>query len=400
MKEATIMTNNTTTASQQVPVTILTGFLGSGKTTLLNYILTEKHGHRIAVIENEFGEVDVDSDLVLTSEEEIFQMTNGCICCVIDVRTDLVRILQKLLARSEKFDHILVETSGLADPTPVAATFFMDNEVARQVSLDGVVTLVDALHIEGHLDDPQLQGIDNQAVDQIVAADRIIINKTDLVDEAAIVALEKRIRRINAGAQIMRSSHAQVDLTKILGIGGFSSSSAMATDPHFLDEHEHAHVCDDTCEHDHEHEHEHDHVQAGGAAHGHMHDPSVQSVSFVFDMPFNKQALDAHLAQLLATHGDDIFRLKGILAIAGDDRRYVLQGVHRVLELRSADAWDSATRSSKVVFIGRNLDRRSLQTGLLECVYAAEAAPRETLRVPGLSPMPVRDTNDVAEENK
>ncbi len=206
------MTNPNLPTARPVPVTILTGFLGSGKTTLLNHILTERHGHRIAVIENEFGEIDVDSDLVLTSDEEIFQMTNGCICCVADVRTDLVRILKKLFERSDKFDHILVETSGLADPTPVATAFFVDDEVARQVKLDGVVTLVDAVHIESHLDDPALHGFDNQAVDQIVAADRIIINKIDLADEPQLAALERRIRGINEGAQILRSSHAQVDL--------------------------------------------------------------------------------------------------------------------------------------------------------------------------------------------
>ncbi|MEC5160700.1 MULTISPECIES: CobW family GTP-binding protein [unclassified Janthinobacterium] len=367
---------------KQVPVTILTGFLGSGKTTLLNYILTEKHGLRIAVIENEFGEIDVDSDLVLTSEEEIFQMTNGCICCVVDVRTDLVRILQTLLARSDKFDHILVETSGLADPTPVAATFFMDNEVARQVCLDGVVTLVDALHIDSHLSDPALAGMDNQAVDQIVAADRIIINKTDLVDDAALQLLERRIRGINQGAQIMRSSHAQVDLGKILGIGGFASSSVLACDPHFMDEHEH--VCDDVCAHEHGHEHGRADAGAHGARrdHGHAHDPSVLSVSFTFGAPFNKQGLDAYLAQLLAERGDDLFRLKGILSIAGEGRRYVLQAVHRVLELRAADAWDgAAARSSKLVFIGRNLDRAGLDAGLRACIETP--APRAILGLPG-----------------
>jgi G3E family GTPase len=165
----------------QVPVTILTGFLGSGKTTLLNYILTQRHGHRIAVIENEFGEINIDSDLVVAADEEIFELTNGCVCCVGSARADLLRILQELMKRREKFDHILVETSGLADPTPVAATFFVDTEVARQVSLDAIVTLVDAKHIGGHLDDPSLQGHDNQAVDQLVIADRIILNKIDLV---------------------------------------------------------------------------------------------------------------------------------------------------------------------------------------------------------------------------
>ncbi|MES2257687.1 MAG: GTP-binding protein [Pseudomonadota bacterium] len=374
-----------------VPVTILTGFLGSGKTTLLNYILTEKHGLKIAVIENEFGEIDVDSDLVMTSDEEIYQMTNGCICCVIDVRTDLVRILQTLLARPDKFDHILVETSGLADPTPVAATFFMDNDVARQVCLDGVVTLVDALHIESHLSDPTLVGMDNQAVDQIVAADRVIINKTDLVDDAAIAALEKRIRGINQGAQILRSSHAKVDLSQILGIGGFLSSSALVADPLFLDDHdedhghghdhehghEHDHVCDDACAHDHDHEHGAEHTYIAG----HAHDPSVASVSFTFDAPFDKPLLDAWLAQLLAEHGDDLFRLKGILNIAGDERRYVLQAVHRVMELRAADGWGAAARNSKLVFIGRNLDRTLLQAGLAGCVVEQAARYTEDLQL-------------------
>jgi G3E family GTPase len=375
---------HSTGAQGRVPVTVLTGFLGSGKTTLLNRILSERHGKRIAVIENEFGEVDVDSDLVLASDEEIFQMTNGCICCVVDVRKDLVRILQALLARPEQFDHIIVETSGLADPTPVAATFFMDNDVARQLRLDGVVTLVDALHIEGHLDDPALAGMDNQAVDQIVAADRIIINKTDLVDADAVHALELRMRRINQGAQVLRSSHAQVDLNQILGIGGFDSGAALI-DPHFLDDH-----------HNHEHSHDHggdghecsercEHAVAApegvcglpgnggygsaGDGRGHAHDPSVESVSLTFSAPFDKRQLDAWLAQLLAAHGDDLFRLKGILAIAGDGRRYVLQAVHHVLDLRPADAWPyGAPHLSKLVFIGRNLDRDSLKAGLDWCL--------------------------------
>ena len=369
-----------------IPVTILTGFLGAGKTTLLNHILTAQHGMRIAVIENEFGEVDVDSDLVLAASEEIFQMTNGCICCVIDVRKDLVRILQALLARPEQFDHIIVETSGLADPTPVAATFFMDNDVARRLRLDGVVTLVDALHIERHLDDPELAGMDNQAVDQIVAADRIIVNKTDLVDAPAVLALERRMRAINQGALVLRSSHAQVDLEQILGIGGFDSGAALI-DPHFLDEHDdHAgHACDDRCEGA-AHAHAgHPHAGAvagvcelagnGGAARGHAHDPSVDSVSLTFAAPFDRRLLDAWLAQLLQAHGEDLFRLKGILAIAGDRRRHVLQAVHRVLDLRPADAWPAgAPRLSKLVFIGRNLDRDTLKSGLDWCLAVPETA--------------------------
>ncbi|QBE66997.1 GTP-binding protein [Pseudoduganella lutea] len=388
-----------TGAAGTIPVTILTGFLGAGKTTLLNHILTAQHGMRIAVIENEFGAVDVDSDLVLASSEEIFQMTNGCICCVVDVRKDLVRILQALLARPEQFDHIIVETSGLADPTPVAATFFMDNDVARRLRLDGVVTLVDALHIEGHLDDPALAGMDNQAVDQIVAADRVIINKTDLVEPAKARALEERMRAINQGARILYSCHAQVDLGQVLGIGGFDSGAALV-DPHFLDEHE-AHVRDDSHAHAHEcggdecdhasHAHAHAHAShadiPGGVceapgnraeAHGHSHDPSVESVSLTFAAPFDRRLLDAWLAQLLQAQGDDLFRLKGILAIAGDGRRHVLQAVHRVLDLRPADTWPAGgSRVSKLVFIGRNLDRDTLKSGLDWCLAVPATAVLE-----------------------
>ena len=303
------------------PVTILTGFLGAGKTTLLNYILTVKHGHRIAEIENEFGEINIDAELVLSSDEEIFELTNGCVCCVATARADLLRILEKLLARREKYDHILVETSGMADPTPVAQTFFVD-PVAAQVQLDAIVTLVDAKHAAGDLD--------HHAVDQIVIADRIIVNKVDLVGSRELAELESRVRQLNATAPILRSSHAKVALENILGIGAFSSQRGALS----LDEHEHS------------------------------HDPSLESASFVFDRPFERAKLEQWVKALLAERGDDIFRMKGILAFANEPRRYVLQGVHRITDLKPADAWGPERPVSKLVFIGRNLERAALANGL------------------------------------
>jgi len=305
-----------------VPVTILTGFLGSGKTTLLNYILTQKHGHRIAVIENEFGEINIDAELVMTSDEEIFELTNGCVCCVATARADLLRILEKLLARREPLDHILVETSGLADPTPVAQTLFANEKLMRETSLDAIVTLVDAKHAAAHLD--------NIAVDQIVIADRILVNKVDLVGETELRDLEARVRRLNATAPILRSSHARVDLENILGIGAFNAQRGSVS----LDEHEHS------------------------------HDPALESESFVFERPFERARFELYLKELLQKKGDDIFRLKGIVALAGEPRRYVLQAVHRIMDLKPADAWGGEQPVSKLVFIGRNLDRAALAGGL------------------------------------
>jgi len=312
-----------------IPVTILTGFLGAGKTTLLNYILTEKHGQRIAVIENEFGEINIDAELVLSADEEIFELTNGCVCCVATARADLLRILEKLLARRERLDHILVETSGMADPTPVAQTFFVE-PVAGQVQLDAIVTLVDAKHAAGHLD--------HHAVDQIVIADRIIVNKVDLVGGRELAELEREVRQLNATAPILRSSHAKVRLDEILGIGAFSVAQTMAIAPDFLDDH------------------------------GHQHDPSLESLSFTYPGAFDRARLDSHLKALLKAKGEDIFRLKGILEFAGEPNRVVLQAVHRLMDLRTADSWGGRKRESRLVFIGRNLDKDALDRGLRSCL--------------------------------
>ena len=329
----------------KIPVTILTGFLGAGKTTLLNHILTENHGHRIAVIENEFGEIDVDSDLVLASEEEIYQMRNGCICCLVDVRNDLIEVLRKLLARKDRFERIVVETSGLADPTPVATAFFADRAISEEVSLDAIVTLVDAKHIGQHLDDAVLDGRDNQAVDQIVAADRIVINKVDLVGGSDIGRLETGLRKLNQTADILRSSYAKIDIGRVLNVGGFAPSYVR----------ERAELLDL----DGEHRHGHD---------DHAHDPTVTAESFVFERRFDRERLANFLGDLLRHRGRDVFRVKGILAIEGDSRFHVLQAVHSLLDFRPDHPWGKDKPFSKLVFIGRNLVRREIEEGLDGCL--------------------------------
>ncbi|WP_158938086.1 GTP-binding protein [Burkholderia sp. S171] len=344
--------------AEKIPVTILAGFLGAGKTTLLNYILRENHGRKIAVIENEFGEIGIDGGLVLESTEEIYEMTNGCVCCVGAVREDLVRIVRTLIDRPERLDHIIVETSGLADPYPVAQTFFLDDPIAKQVTLDAVVTMVDAKHIAAHLDDILLDGSDNQAVDQIVCADRIVINKTDLVSEQEVAALTARIRGLNATADIVPSSYALIDLGKILGVGA-SEFSQQLVETGGLSGHEHEHE-------DHEHQEHHEHSDE----HEHEHDASVSSVGIEVSAEVDLDVLQDWLAQLRTSDATKLFRMKGILAVRGQPCRYVLQGVHNVIELRAAQAWGCEPRTSRIVFIGRDLDRAELTDRFHACLGA------------------------------
>ncbi|MCY3617262.1 MAG: GTP-binding protein [Acidimicrobiaceae bacterium] len=324
-------------------MTILTGFLGSGKTTLLNYILRENHGKRIAIIENEFGEISIDSDLVVSSDEEIYEMSNGCICCVASVRGDLLEVIRKLMSRRDRIDYILIETSGLADPMPVAQAFFVDDEVLDEVALDAIVTLIDSKHIEQHLDDVRYDGINSQAVDQIISADRIIVNKVDLVDEATVERIEHRVRKLNQRSEIDRSSYAEVNLDAILGIQAFEISQRAAAEPSFLENH-----------------------------YVHSHDPDVETFSVRIVGELDRGLVEAAAREIAADHGADLLRWKGVLAIAGNDRRVALQGVHRIFEMHDLDRWEGTHRDSRVVFIGKNLDRDRLAGCLQRCVAGSQ----------------------------
>ncbi|MEA2639145.1 MAG: hypothetical protein QOF51_539 [Chloroflexota bacterium] len=333
----------------RVPVTVLTGYLGSGKTTLLNRILTDLHGKRIAIVENEFGEIGIDSELVVGVQEEIVEMNNGCLCCT--VRDDLVRGLARLMRQRDRFDAILIETSGLADPGPVAQTLLVDDELQTSIRLDAIVTLVDARHIWPHLEESA------EARQQIAFADVVLLNKTDLVAAADVARLRVRIREMNGLAQIYETVQAELPLDKILDVGGFSIDHALAVDPDFL---ESALNHEDDADHDHEAEHEHE------AGHEHEHD--VASVGIRLDGDLDAAKLGPWLNELLTTRGDDIYRMKGIFSIAGSDARYVFQGVHSTFEGRPDRPWGAAPRTSSIVFIGRHLDRAELLAGLRACL--------------------------------
>ncbi|MDQ6437303.1 GTP-binding protein [Mesorhizobium sp. LHD-90] len=350
-------------ALTQIPVTVLTGYLGAGKTTLLNRILSENHGKRYAVIVNEFGEIGIDNDLIVESDEEIYEMNNGCVCCT--VRGDLVRVVEGLMRRPGRFDAIVVETTGLADPVPVAQTFFMDEDVRKKTKLDAVVALVDAKHLPLRLKDSR------EAEDQIAFADVVVLNKTDLVTPDELRDVEAAIRAINPAAKIHRATRAGVDLGEVLDRGAFDLKRVLDNDPHFLDADDHDHVCGPDCDHDHDHHDHHHHDHHGHGPVSPIHDVTVQSVS-LRGREMDSKKFFPWIEKVTQLEGPNILRLKGIIAFKDDPDRYVIQGVHMIMEGDHQRAWkDGEKHESRLVFIGRDLDEERLRKSFEACQVAA-----------------------------
>ncbi len=343
-----------------IPATILTGFLGSGKTTLLKRVLSESHGQKIAVIENEFGEENIDNDILVTeTKEQIIQMSNGCICC--SIREDLRETLADLARRRRKgeldFERVVIETTGLADPGPVAQTFFMDDEVAEAYLLDSVLTLVDAKHGDSLLDTRQ------EARRQVGFADQIFLSKTDLVDEASVEALAHRVKHMNPRAPQQRVHFGEVPIAQVFDLRGFNLNAKLEIDPDFLAE-------GDTQGHGHDHHHhEHEHGEHCDHPHHHHHDDDVKSFVFRSERAFHPARLEDFLGSIVQIYGPRMLRYKGVLHMQGTDRKVIFQGVHQMMGSDLGPKWaEGEARLSRMVFIGIELPREIFQQGLEQCL--------------------------------
>ena len=340
-----------------IPVTILTGFLGSGKTTLLKHILTAEHGKKIAVIENEFGEENIDNEILIqNSNEQIVQMSNGCVCCTI--RGDLVEALNQLWEQKKNktinFDRVVIETTGIANPGPVAQTFFMDDDVAEHFVLDAVVTLVDAKHGDHQLNEHV------EAQNQVGFADQIFITKCDVVEESVRKSLRNRIVHMNPKAPIKEISHGVVNLDEVFDLHGFNLNAKLDIDPHFLEQDNH-----DDCGHDHDHDHDH---HGHDHHHHHGHTDKIQSFVFRSEKPFDHKKLEDFLGGILSVFGEKLLRYKGVLYIKGSNRKVVLQGVHEMMGSDMAGPWGNEVKQTKIVFIGQDLPKDTLMMGLEGCL--------------------------------